>query len=335
MLKNINKSLNILLFSIIVIFTFTLINTIVYNHNIYLIKKTSNNFFEKDSLIFIPENRNLNFNQVYTILPENMALFNIIQSETNDVRSISFKGVYQSPSLIEGRFFNELDFKQDAFLAVIGKNVNTIENIDNKNNKKYINFNNKKYEVIGIMGYEMPTRLDNSIILSSNNENFNISNEYILSSKDMQKSLTFLGNENIFGSVQARPYDNVNILHIIDRTNSQIILSIMLLIILFINLSFITYFWIKNKNEEINIKLLNGYYKYQIIFDICREYSIILIISLVTSSVFSIVFIKEMKNYNFKFISFMISLFLSGIINFVFMVISSINFIKKQEVKVR
>lgn len=327
MLKSINKSLNILLFSVIVIFTFTVINTIVYNHNIYIIKKTSDNFFEKDSLIFIPEHKNLNFNQVYNTLPENTALFSIIKSETNDIRTISFKGEYHNPNLIEGRFFNESDFTQNKFLAVVGKNINKIESIDNK---KYINFNNRKYEIIGTMGYEMPTRLDNSIILSSNNENFNLSNEYILSNKDIQKSLDFLGNKDIFGLVQARPYDNVNILHIIDRTSNQIILSIMLLIILFVNLSFITYFWLKNKNQEINIKFLNGYYKYQILFDIYKSYSIILIISLITSSLFSIIFIKEMKSYNFKFISFITSLLLSGMINFLFVVITSIKFIKNK-----
>lgn len=319
------RMLDILLLMMLSLFIFSLINTAVYNSNIKLVEKLSNNFYEEGTLIFSTEKQDYSFDEVYAVLPDNTALYAILQSLGQDIRVISYKGVYEPPLLRSGRFFSEEDFSGDKFLAVVGKDVNTYRE---QNGRKYILVGDCEYEVIGVMGYHMPTRLDNSIFLSANEDNFLLSDKYIVSSKDTQESYNFLGNEQLFGQVFARNYDGANILHIVDRKNNQLLLSILFLFILFINNVSIIHFWTEHKRRQIIIKIKNGYFNYQIILDICREFSFILLYSTMISSIASILFLAGIQKYEIQVTAFLFSIIFSVISLFICLIFFCIYILK-------
>lgn len=297
--------INILLITMLSLFLFSLSNTAIYNYNINLIEKLSNNFYEKNSLIFSTEKQNYSFDEVYYSLPNQGALFGLIKQYDQNIRSICFKGNYTSPLLSWGRFFKEEDFTGNTFLAVVGKDI---EITRTEGEKKYIQIGDFDYEIIGIMEYNMPTRLDNSIFLAGNNENFILSDKYIISCKNTQDSFDFLGNEQLFGQVIARPYESVNVLHVIDRNNNQKILSAIFLTVLSINSISIMQFWLENKRREMNIKIINGYQKYQVLLDICKEFSIHSVLSVLIVIVFAPLFIAHIQKYSFQLSMFMFSI---------------------------
>lgn len=73
----------------------------------------------------------------------------------------SQKYSYKLP-VIEGRFFNPNDFKKDNNYVVVGQNLKPY--LYNKKNKQYYKYLNTEYEVIGILGFDIDTNLNSSIL---------------------------------------------------------------------------------------------------------------------------------------------------------------------------
>lgn len=99
-----------------------------------------------------------------------LALYTDKQNEDGTIRHIFFNDYYVNIPMKDGRFFVKSDFFNDAFIAVIGKNKEK-EVYLNASNNKCITIDNKEYEVIGVIGYENSTILDDYVYLNFNSLN--------------------------------------------------------------------------------------------------------------------------------------------------------------------
>ncbi|MBR1692643.1 MAG: ABC transporter permease [Lachnospiraceae bacterium] len=81
------------------------------------------------------------------------------------VRSIYFNQSYVNLPMKNGRFFSKKDLIENYDCAVVGKNLS--ERVYQKNNKKYISIAGSEFEVIGVIGYECDTILDDYIYINA------------------------------------------------------------------------------------------------------------------------------------------------------------------------
>lgn len=292
------RALDVFLLVVVTLFSFACLFTLFYNENVNLVKKLSNNFYDDNALFFKTSKSEVDYTTLYDNLPNDSVLFGELFGQGQDIRGIIYKGNYIPPNLESGRFFSESDFKFNSRVAVIGKDVQLSRDM---NGKKYVEYNNTDYEVIGIIGYKIPTRIDRTILLNLNNDNITSSVEYIVSSSTTQIGLDFLGNEEIFGEVSLYEKDNVNILHLIDRSKNQLITSIIFIIVLFVNSLSVILFWIEKKNTEMIIKWRNGYTKKKILMDIWKSFFPILLMSIVLAFGTSWAFGIKMDSFDLIF----------------------------------
>ena len=80
------------------------------------------------------------------------------------VRAIYFNKKYVNLPMKGGRFFREEDFKEDRYVAVLGKRLEFITYT--KDGKRYLDLEGKEFEVLGILGYEEDTLLDDYIFVN-------------------------------------------------------------------------------------------------------------------------------------------------------------------------
>jgi hypothetical protein len=91
-------------------------------------------------------------------------LYCLTRDGEKDVRSVYYKGNVDLPPMLSGRFFSPEDCLSDRRTVVLGK--------DYENETQTINgvmcytYNDQSYEVIGIMGTEKPSRINDILLLN-------------------------------------------------------------------------------------------------------------------------------------------------------------------------
>lgn len=203
--------------------------------------------------------------------------------------AIYFKGkLNKEPKMIKGRFFYEDDFNKNNKLAVIGKNLK--DEIIVKNGENYYYIENEYYKVIGIMGdRKEETSCDSSVYINldsliKDNTSFYLQGHYILQSKGENEEI-FQDVKNIYENknviVREKISENQSpiskILNKIDVYSIENIIKV--IIVLILNISLTTIYWIKRKSRIIGIKRAMGATKNRISLEILKELSTVSIIS--------------------------------------------------------
>lgn len=196
---------------------------------------------------------------------------------SSNIRQIFIKGEYNSSPLISGRFFNEKDFNKNKKLAVIGKNY--IANMLEENGQKYIQIENQKFQVIGIMGMNIDTGLDDRIIINADalykevqNNIFILDSNYNLWGNSSIDIFNKIKNANRDISLESLDIEPVGIGHVIKNNINLVILSgLMLISYLWCSLTVVVD-WIHEKNKRISIMDLIGCSDIEIIRYIFIEY---------------------------------------------------------------
>lgn len=81
------------------------------------------------------------------------------------IRSIFFNTKYANLPMQKGRFFKASDFTCENNVAVIGKNL--VDCLFSRDGKNYITIDDFEYCVLGVLGYEKDTILDNYIFINA------------------------------------------------------------------------------------------------------------------------------------------------------------------------
>lgn len=191
-----------------------------------------------------------------------------------------------TPELIEGRFFDKDDFKNnDEKLAVIGKEL--INETTKKGDDRYITFNKKEYRIIGIMGNEKKQKMfDYTMIFNinslMNNEDYiKISDGWYISSYNnenlsgvitkVNQQLGELGEDSILMEEEVNIQPNPTITALKNNTNMMCYFLVLIGAIA-LNIFIVVYQWIGELEKEIGIRKAFGAQKYQIYYLILKNY---------------------------------------------------------------
>lgn len=162
------EKINVL--SIFLSFAFLLlpITTIIMLENITIsetLEKIDRGYFGKvsSSLAITGDSMNmLKISKVVNKTGNNIAVYQ--KHEEVDVVSIYFNGEYANIPMLKGRFFSAIDFKESNYVAVIGKNK--MDEVFMKRGVSYINIVGEEFEVIGVMGVDSGSSLDDLIYIN-------------------------------------------------------------------------------------------------------------------------------------------------------------------------
>ena len=80
------------------------------------------------------------------------------------MRGVVYKGSVLLPPLLSGRFFTEEECLADHPLAVIGSNYK--ESLVARNGKQYLEYRDRDYEVIGIVGLSAASPIDDVVFVN-------------------------------------------------------------------------------------------------------------------------------------------------------------------------
>ena len=165
--------------------------------------------FYRSNTIELLSNDLYKTNVTYCMQTSDIALEDILSVSNNTFVSKTLsecsRGLYFSSKyhynlpVVEGRFFKPEDFKKDKNYVVVGQQLKPY--LQSKNNKFYFNFGGKEYEVIGILGFDVPSNLDVMVM-------FNLINIYEQAPKN---------TDIVFASGTDRITDNIKCLHLTDN----------------------------------------------------------------------------------------------------------------------
>lgn len=179
---------NILLFlsfTTISICTLLAISAMRAEKNNYLSKNAMYSGHQKGFSVAYSENEK----EWEEVIPElakeynNFAVYVPLDDKDKIIRGVYIKGKIKIPSVAEGRYFDEESSWSAQPCAVLGKEYE--KDVFIKNGRKYYNYNNKDYEVLGIIGTKEENRLNHMIIIDFRSavEIAGINTEYILDTK--------------------------------------------------------------------------------------------------------------------------------------------------------
>ncbi len=130
-----------------------------------LSKMDSGCFGETNVVIKIPDTiHQSEITEKIDELNERVALYQEEKSDGITRKTIYFTGPYVNFPMKSGRFFRAGDLKKGNAIAVIGKNLESQKYI--RDGKDYIHVDGGEYEVIGVIGYEEETIIDNYVYIN-------------------------------------------------------------------------------------------------------------------------------------------------------------------------
>lgn len=223
----------------------------------------------------------------------NLAITADEEIENERVRSVFFNKNYVNLPMKKGRFFRKSDFKENKYCAVIGKNKE--KETYTKGKKTYIMVNGIELEVLGVIGYECDTVLDEYIYINGFiQDRFFEDSMYLVdflkvddSDSIMEQFMERLHEKGIDGERLSSGQNFFN--SIIPR----LLYSrwfIILLVCDVLCLILLSMEWIQSKKQEIGIRKLLGATKWDIMIMVCKKYLFVLILSIGTGIFYSNIF---------------------------------------------
>ena len=161
-----------------------------------------NEFFSSKTFIVrvSPQNESGEFTVNITDLGDNFSLTRSVGMTSDyskdSVRAVSSKGDFYIPTVYEGRYITQKEFDSDAPVCVVGKLVAERSLKIGEGGKKYYNFYGVDYEVVGYIGIEKTTDLDNMVIINMNcfNKDMNYFATYYVDAKNKKDVETVTNN---------------------------------------------------------------------------------------------------------------------------------------------
>lgn len=127
-----------------------------------LLEKISQNFYSKNAIFFAVRGADL---EHYRLFIEAMREDDVFyKSVQGNVRGIRAGAKPNSFPLIQGRFYTTDDWQTDTKRALIGQSL--IEHTIESEGKTEYRFGDQIFEVIGVLGIDIPSRLDQMILLN-------------------------------------------------------------------------------------------------------------------------------------------------------------------------
>ena len=224
--------------------------------------------------------------------------------DINNIRQIFVGGNCNNPPLRSGRFFNEKDFGEDKLsenTAVIGKNK--LAETEEANGQKSIMVYGVPHTVIGVVGTDEETPLNNMIIVKFNPAPYSGAKAYKIDVFDGNEDLIFSDiSKEIESKTHSAPrkiiFEKSGLERILPEFNQKN-LYILVMICLLISSVTISMEWANALQRRIAVKRLVGCGRFRLISEILVDYFKISLSAGVFGTLFSFVFIKEFSLLSF------------------------------------
>lgn len=226
---------------------------------------------------------------------ENMNQGDILYGEIDGYcRGVYVKGHKNKFPVIEGRGFQDTDYFADKKAALIGRNFR--EDCEIINGKRYYIYRNEPYEVIGILGIESPSLLDNYvwINLDAMLDTFHSDGFYVLDGG--RKCGDILKDPNLIHIVSEVEAEEVGIKAMYQERNTGIIIFVLLAVCFFICASICISFWLESQKYVLSVKRLCGIPNFNILFDLLKDFIITCGLSYLCGSIVSVFLWKSSFN---------------------------------------
>lgn len=186
-------------------------------------------------------------------------------AELHNNSSLQVWGLYgncyldkKTKSLIKGRFFQKNDFFDKRLKSVVGENVlNSGCCFEDSDGKKYFNFNNKKYEIIGSISSNVSKMLDNTAFINLDSFNNSIY-KFVIDSSNSQSILTTINGIKKEYDVDIVSVNNNFVERYIFDDGDKRILNILVVFFIVILIIVLSVFTLCFYNEEIMVKRIIG-----------------------------------------------------------------------------
>lgn len=280
--------------------------TVGHVEKIYQMMLEANNFKTINSVSFYFDEKNLTLDNIIKSLKEMELQKNIIIIHEAGRAfipgasqfGIYFNGIYKSGyNLLEGRFFNLEDFKENKKVVVIGKKL--IDNVQIENGQKYIYRGNEKFLVIGIIGKKnSDTQYDLRILYNLNmdlderdkpylQQGFNLDSA-VKSESNLKNIINVINNKNSSARIRTVYQDNrvSPLINAIQNSRTLLLNFSLIILCIIISLTRATAHWIDKIALELGIRRMYGASNKNIILHITKRYLTISGGSLVISLIF-------------------------------------------------
>ncbi|NLU51475.1 MAG: hypothetical protein GXX10_01225 [Clostridiaceae bacterium] len=267
-----------------------------------LVQRISNSYFT-DKAVCLYE---LKFSEATEVLLPGNFLFS--KKGYNIYGIYLNKGKFHIP-IISGRTFETDDFYCSEPKAIVGKNVKTKV----RDGKEYYEFNGSELEIIGIMGIEKESWLDDSVYISITKDTRQVWTEpYILDGDRVIENVNLI--EANYTHVKVNNLEESGIARIFSSNATNFnTLFFYVGLMFFITIIVSTSFWVIQKQKFMLILKICGVSRIKILLAICLEYFKYAFASFVVGIVVAYFSIRYMFSYQLNSFNIFI-FFIAGMI---------------------
>lgn len=236
------------------------------------------------------------------------------------IRSIYFTKTYANFPMKEGRFFTKNDFTVDNPKAVVGKGK--IAETYLRDSVRYILVGDVEFEVIGILGYESDTILDNTIFINGMMQNqVFTSSLYTMDFMDDDHSEETM--EDLLKQIEKQGVKAERLSggsNFMNTVFSRVMYSRWFSLLLFADILCILLLsleWVQQQKRELGIRRLLGASLQQLLLLILKRYFILILLSVTIAVLYTTFFYPNYRQFLIKGYAFLLPiliLFLIGMV---------------------
>lgn len=266
-------------------------------------RMSSSRFYSENSRRFsiVDTEDNVFWNDFFQMTGQhNYIIYSLIWDEDIDIRAVYIDGKTDTPNILSGRFFEESDVVEKSSTAVIGKSHE--QDVEIKNGASYYIYNDVEYEVIGIMGTERDSRVNEMIFLDfySGLELNSTNGSYVLdanNSKIVDSVVSDLESAMVgkTGSIYISAEELVTGIDRIfsDQSMTQTLYGLILLCFL-LSTMVVAVLWVSYRKNTIAVKMMLGHENWQISLDLIKNYFKAALIAYIVS-LLCVIFIQQVN----------------------------------------
>jgi hypothetical protein len=267
--KYIQKTLIIIITTIFVFTSMMLMDqyTKIMEH-----QRISNNFYTENTVVFEGSLSEDTINEI----PAHFSDYGLILYKTIDpsekLRVVISSDDFVHPDLTEGRFFQMGDFFSESHYAVVG--IKIFDSLEGEARSRYYIHGGLEYEVIGVIGYERDTLLDDTVFLAANHKNIENLGYYSVDGTKRSEVHSFIENQTLVSNVEIIDKEFVSAGRILgfQALDSTMIIAVLaiIFIIVFGYIVMVT-FWIRKNYKEFFVRRMCGHKLHYIIFEFLKR----------------------------------------------------------------
>lgn len=210
---------------------------------------------------------------------EDFAIYVPVRDQNVIMRGIYVKGDMAEPPMLSGKYFDHSASWTDQGMVVLGKDHG--KDVSARDGKNYFRFNDIDYEVIGIMGTEEDSRINQMILLDFKSavKISGINTQYVLDTKK-KSSIQEIGQKiyDLFefpANVHIGLEEQDDPSAVVSYLSSDVIMDtmyIMILISFSLSTILITFIWFRFRRQLFYAWSLFGYGRPQVCFEVSKRF---------------------------------------------------------------